>query len=149
MYFSHATIPPEKNQLTLHGTTWHNVMSKYSNQILHIWNLWLKAFQKIYRLSRSVDILEEAMPKVTQSSIACTILTEFSSLGIQDIDPIAGLLLTSCPINMIRQWWVAPEESLKNFKTSYLMLTLSNLLQIKDSACIFKDSNSFQYTTAT
>ena len=34
---------------------------KYWNQILHFWNLWVKGFQKVYRLSKSVDILEEAL----------------------------------------------------------------------------------------
>ena len=30
------------------------------NQILHFWNLWVKGFQTVYRLSKSVDIFEEA-----------------------------------------------------------------------------------------
>ena len=38
---------------------WCNV--KNWNRILHFWNLWVKSFQSVYRLSRSVDILEEAL----------------------------------------------------------------------------------------
>ena len=38
---------------------WPNV--KNLNQILHFWNLWAKGFQTVYRLSKLVDILEEAL----------------------------------------------------------------------------------------
>ena len=38
---------------------WRNI--KNLNQILHFWNLWVKGFQMVYRLSKSVDILEEAL----------------------------------------------------------------------------------------
>ena len=31
------------------------------NQILHFWNHWVKGDQTVYRLSKSVDILEEAV----------------------------------------------------------------------------------------
>ena len=36
-------------------------------QILHFWNLWVKGFQTVYtcRLSKSVDILEEAIMEGT------------------------------------------------------------------------------------
>ena len=45
--------------VTLRNMAWRNV--KNLNQLLHLWNLWVKGFQTVYRLSRSVDILEEAL----------------------------------------------------------------------------------------
>ena len=44
--------------VTLCYMAWRNV--KNLNQILHFWNLWVNPFQTVYRLSKSVDILEEA-----------------------------------------------------------------------------------------
>ena len=43
----------------LRRMAWRNV--KNLNQILHFWNLWVKGFQAVYRLSKSADILEEAL----------------------------------------------------------------------------------------
>ena len=53
------TIPID---LMLCYMAWRYV--KNLNQIWHIWNLWLKGFQTVYRLSKSVDILEEALKKL-------------------------------------------------------------------------------------
>ena len=44
---------------TMRYMAWHNI--KNLNQILHFWNLWVKGFQTVYRMSKSVDILEEAL----------------------------------------------------------------------------------------
>ena len=38
---------------------------KILNQILNFWNLWVKGFQTVYRLSKSVDILEAFPSEVT------------------------------------------------------------------------------------
>ena len=55
---------------------WRN--AKNLNQILHFWNLWVKGFQTIYRLSKSVDILEEALTIISVNSFyfqSVTIIT--------------------------------------------------------------------------
>ena len=54
---------PQKIQIdvNLHYMVWRNV--KNVNQILHIWNLWVKGIQTIYGLSKSVDILEKALSR--------------------------------------------------------------------------------------
>ena len=57
---SHAAIPPENTNwryLALHGG--RNI--KNVNQIFHFWKLGVKGFQTVYRLSKSADILEEAL----------------------------------------------------------------------------------------
>ena len=41
---------------------------KILNQILNFWNLWVKGFQTVYRLSKSVDILEEVISSVVIES---------------------------------------------------------------------------------
>ena len=48
--------------VTLRYMTWRNI--KNLNQLLHFWNPWDKGFQMVYRLSRSVDILEEAFIRI-------------------------------------------------------------------------------------
>ena len=45
--------------VTLRYMAWRN--AKNFNQILHFRNVWVKGFKTVYRLSRSVDILEEAL----------------------------------------------------------------------------------------
>ena len=45
--------------ITLRYMAWRNMQNL--NQLLHFWNLWVKGFQTVYRLCRSVDILEEAL----------------------------------------------------------------------------------------
>ena len=45
--------------ITLHYMAWCN--AKNLNQILHFWNLWVKGFQTVYGVSKSVDILKEAL----------------------------------------------------------------------------------------
>ena len=37
-------------------------------QILHFWNLWVKGFQTVYRLSKSFDISEEALMIIPSST---------------------------------------------------------------------------------
>ena len=52
---------PEKIPIyiTPRHMAWRNV--KNLNQILHFWNLGVKGFQTVYRLSKSTDILEETL----------------------------------------------------------------------------------------
>ena len=47
-------------EVALRYMAWRNV--KNLNQILHFWNLWVKGFQTVYRLSTKLfDIFEEAL----------------------------------------------------------------------------------------
>ena len=45
--------------IMLRYMAWRNV--KNLNQTLNFYNLWVKGFQTVYRFSKSVDILEEAL----------------------------------------------------------------------------------------
>ena len=46
----------------MHCATKHDFISQLiSNQILHFWNPWIEGFQTVNRLSKSVDVLEEAL----------------------------------------------------------------------------------------
>ena len=51
--------------VTLRYLAWRN--ANILNQILHFWNSWVKGFQMVYRLSRSVDISEEAWSPILAS----------------------------------------------------------------------------------
>ena len=45
--------------IMLRNMAWRHV--KNLNKIFHFWNIWVKGFQMVYRLSDSVDILEETL----------------------------------------------------------------------------------------
>ena len=54
----YPTLPlPQENML--HFMARRYVKNLY--QILGFWNLWVKGFQMVYRLSKLVDILEQAL----------------------------------------------------------------------------------------
>ena len=55
------------NDVTLRYMAWRNI--KNLNQNLHFWNLWVKGFQTVFRMSRSVDILEQALELLSCTEI--------------------------------------------------------------------------------
>ena len=46
---------------------WHN--AKNSNQIVHFWKIWVKGSQTVHRLSKSVDIYEEALNELSKDTM--------------------------------------------------------------------------------
>ena len=129
--------------VTLRYIAWCN--AKNLNQLLLFWNLWVKCIQTVYRLSRSADILEEALSTelfsvLTQSGwyffiVHCMMQTAMMAYIWQRVlyytlciwcETHSGLRSCFCKHWTSLQWWPACFRLLDSIKTIYQWLWCNN-----------------------